>query len=297
MAGGAIGRAGNAAQKAELLGAIGEGKLIAAAAFAEPGAGYDLGSVATTARQDGGEYVISGRKAVVVHGGQADTLVVSARTSGAKDDPDGVSLFVIDRSDAGVTVRDYRTIDGLRAADVTFDKVRVPASALLGERDAALPVIEAVADAATAALCAEAIGVMETVNRQTLDYLKERKQFGQPIGTFQALQHRAVDMFIHAEQSKSIAWLAVLMAPVSGSVANDAERRRAVSAAKVHVGRSGRRIAQEAIQLHGGMGMSNELPAAHYAKRLTMIDFVLGDTAHHLARFQAATRTEHTGRD
>ena len=241
--------------------------------------------------------MLTGQKAVVVHGGQADVLVVSARTSGAKDDPDGVSLFVVDRATRGVTVRDYRTIDGLRAADVTLDKVRVPAAALLGERDEALPVIEAVADAATAALCAEAVGVMETVNRQTLDYLKERKQFGQPIGTFQALQHRAVDMFIHAEQSKSIAWLAVLKAPVSGSVASDAERRRAVSAAKVHIGRSGRRIAQEAIQLHGGMGMSNELPAAHYAKRLTMIDFILGDAAHHLARFQAASRVEHEGAD
>jgi alkylation response protein AidB-like acyl-CoA dehydrogenase len=286
MAGGAIGRAGNAAQKAELLGAIGEGKLIAATAFAEPGAGYDVGSVAATAKQAGGEYVLSGQKAVVMHGGQADKLVTSARTAGAADDPEGISLFVVDRAAPGVAVRDYRTIDGQRAADVTLDKVRVPASALLGERDAALPVIDAVTDAATAALCAEAVGVMETVNRQTLDYLKERKQFGQPIGMFQVLQHRAVNMFIHAEQSKSIAWLAALKAPVCGTVTNDAERRRAVSAAKVHIGTSGRHIAQEAIQLHGGMGMSNELPAAHYAKRLTMIDFILGDTAHHLRRFQ-----------
>ena len=288
MAGGAISRAGSDAQKSELLGAIGEGKCIAAAAFEEPGSRYDLAQVATTARKSGGEYAISGSKAVVMYGGQADRLVVSARTAGAAGDARGISLFVVERAAKGVSVRDYRTIDGLRAADISFDNVRVPATALLGDEGNAFAVIDAVADAGVAALCAEAVGVMETLNRQTLEYLKGRQQFGQPIGGFQALQHRAVDMFIHAEQSKSMAWLAVLKAPASGTAAEDKERRRAVSAAKVHIGNSGRRVAQEAIQLHGGMGMTNELAAAHYAKRLTMIDFVLGDSAHHLARFEAA---------
>jgi alkylation response protein AidB-like acyl-CoA dehydrogenase len=288
LAGGAIARAGNAAQKQELLGAIAEGRLIAAAAFEEPGARYNLAQVATTAKKDGGGYVISGSKAVVLHGGQADRLVVSARTAGAAGDAQGISLFVIDGKATGVTVRDYRTIDGLRAADITFEGVRVPASALLGAEGGAFEVIDAVGDAGAAALCAEAVGVMESLNRQTLDYMKGRQQFGQPIGAFQVLQHRAVDMFIHAEQSKSMTYLAAIKAPVVGEAASAQERRRAVSAAKVHIGNSGRVVAQEAIQLHGGMGMTNELAASHYAKRLTMIDFVLGDGAHHLARFEAA---------
>jgi len=288
LAGGTIARAGNVAQKQELLGAITEGRLIAAAAFEEPGARYNLAQVATAAKKDGGGYVISGSKAVVLHGGQADRLVVSARTAGAAGDAQGISLFVIDGKATGVTVRDYRTIDGLRAADITFDGVRVPASALLGAEGGAFEVIDAVGDAGAAALCAEAVGVMESLNRQTLEYMKGRQQFGQPIGAFQVLQHRAVDMFIHAEQSKSMAYLAAIKAPVVGEAASAQERRRAVSAAKVHIGNSGRVVAQEAIQLHGGMGMTNELAASHYAKRLTMIDFVLGDSAHHLARFEAA---------
>ena len=288
LAGGAIARTGSEAQKQELLGAIGEGKLIAAAAFEESGARYNLAQVATSAKKAGGEYVLSGSKAVVTYGAQADRLVVSARTSGAANDMHGTSLFVVDRKTSGVAVRDYRTIDGLRAADITFDAARVPVSALLGAEGSAFGVIDAVADAGVAALCAEAVGVMESLNRQTLEYLKGRQQFGQPIGAFQVLQHRAVDMFIHAEQSKSMAYLAAIKAPVIGDVAGAAERRRAVSAAKVHIGNSGRLVAQEAIQLHGGMGMTNELAAAHYAKRLTMIDFVLGDSAHHLARFEAA---------
>lgn len=286
LAGGAISRAGSAPQKQALLPAIAEGKLLAALALGEPGARYDLNHVATTARRDGAGYVLNGRKSVVLHGGQADRLVVSARTSGAVSEDRGISLFLVDRAARGVSMRDYRTIDGLRAADISFDNVAVAADALLGEPDAALPAIEAVSDAAVAALCAEAVGVMETLNRMTLEYMKNRQQFGQPIAGFQVLQHRAVDMFIHAEQSKSMAYLAMLKAWSPGVDAN--ERRKAVSAAKVHVGNSGRRVAQEAIQLHGGMGMTNDLPASHYAKRLTMIDMVLGDSAHHLARFEKA---------
>jgi alkylation response protein AidB-like acyl-CoA dehydrogenase len=286
LAGGAISRAGSAAQKEALLPAIAEGKLIAALALGEPGARYDLNHVATTAKRNGSEYTLSGRKSVVLNGAQADKLIVSARTGGANTDERGVSLFVVDRKARGVSVRDYRTIDGLRAADISFENAGVAADALLGDADAALPVIEAVADAAVAALCTEGVGVMETLNRLTLDYMKNRQQFGQPIAGFQVLQHRAVDMFIHAEQSKSMAYLAMLKSWEAGVDA--AERRKAVSAAKVHLGQSGRKVAQEAIQLHGGMGMTNELPASHYAKRLTMIDMVLGDGAHHLARFEKA---------
>ena len=292
LAGGAIARAGGSAQRAELLGGIAEGKLIAAVAFEEPGARFNLAHVATTARKVGAEYVLSGSKAVVLHGGQADRLVVSARTSGHVADEKGISLFVVDRKALGVSVRDYRTIDGLRAADITFDGVCVPAGALLGAEGTAFDTIDAVADAGVAALCAEAVGVMESLNRQTLEYIKGRQQFGVPIGSFQVLQHRAVDMFMHAEQCKSMAYLAAIKAPVVGHSVGEAasikERRRAVSAAKVHIGNSGRVVAQDAIQMHGGMGMTNELAASHYAKRLTMIDFVLGDSAHHLSRFEAA---------
>lgn len=194
-----------------------------------------------------------------------------------------MSLFVLPSKTPGVTLRDYRTIDGSRAAELTLADVRVGAEALLGEVDTALPVIEQVTDLGTAALCAEAVGVMEALHAQTLEYLKTRQQFGQPIGRFQVLQHRAVDMMIHCEQSKSIAMLAAMKA-----ASDDAhERRRAVSAAKVHIGRSGRAVAQAAVQLHGGMGLSIELAAAHYAKRLTMIDFWLGDADTHLDRFIA----------
>ena len=292
LAGAAVSRAGNAAQKSEFIGAVAEGKCVASIAFQEPGARFDLAQVSTTAKKWGNEYVISGAKAVVINGAQADRLVVSARTSGGANDTvnatEGLSLFLIDAKAKGVIARDYRTIDGLRAADITFDNVKVPAAALLGAEGAAWEVMDAVADAGAAALCAEGVGVMESLNRQTLAYLKERKQFGVAIGSFQALQHRAVDMFMHAEQSKSMAYLAAIKAPVIGEAASAAERRRSVSAAKVYIGNAGRVVAQEAIQLHGGMGMTNELAAAHYAKRLTMIDFVLGDSAHHLARFESA---------
>jgi alkylation response protein AidB-like acyl-CoA dehydrogenase len=292
LAGAAVSRAGNAAQKSEFIGAVAEGKCVASIAWQEPGARFDLAQVSTTAKKSGNEYVISGAKAVVINGAQAHKLVVSARTSGSGTSSAGISLFIVDAKSSGITARDYRTIDGLRAADITLANVKVPASALLGAEGAAWEVMDAVADAGAAALCAEGVGVMESLNRQTLAYLKERKQFGVAIGSFQALQHRAVDMFMHAEQSKSMAYLAAIKAPLVenavGDTASAAERRRSVSAAKVYIGNSGRVVAQEAIQLHGGMGMTNELAAAHYAKRLTMIDFVLGDSAHHLARFESA---------
>jgi len=186
----------------------------------------------------------------------------------------------------GISARDYRTIDGQRAAEVKLDNVAVGADAALGPIDGALPLLEAITDIGAAALCAEGVGVMETLNAQTLEYIKTRQQFGQPIGRFQVLQHRAVDMFIHLEQSKSIA----LLAAVRAEATDVAERRRAVSAAKAHIGRSGRTVTQMAIQLHGGMGVTDELPASHYAKRLTMIDFHLGDADFHVERLVADAR-------
>jgi alkylation response protein AidB-like acyl-CoA dehydrogenase len=187
----------------------------------------------------------------------------------------------VERGATGLKATDYRTGDGQRAADLALKDVRVAADALIGPEGGALPLIEAAIDRGAAALAAEAVGVMQKLNALTLEYIKNRQQFGQPIGRFQVLQHRAADMFIHAEQCKSMAYLAAMKC----ESADAAERVRSVSAAKVYVGRSGRVVAQWAIQMHGGMGVTNELPAAHYAKRLTLIDFNLGDADHHLQRF------------
>jgi alkylation response protein AidB-like acyl-CoA dehydrogenase len=282
---GIVARAGTAAQKEDLLPAAAQGELLLTLAHAEPGSRYEPAAVATGARRQGSGFVLSGRKTVVPWGAQADKLVVSARTAGGPRDPQGISLFVLDRGMKGVSARDYRTIDGHRAAEVRLDNVAIGEDAVLGVIDGALPLLESIMDVGAAALCAEGVGAMETLNAQTLDYIKTRQQFGQPIGRFQVLQHRAVDMFIHLEQSKSIA----LLAAVQGDSADAAERRRAVSAAKAHIGRSGRAVSQIAIQLHGGMGVTDELPASHYAKRLTMIDFHLGDADFHLERV-AGTR-------
>ena len=283
LGGGLVQALGDPVQK-RMLSRVAEGKLLLAFAHGEPRARYALAQVETRAARDGKGWKLSGRKAVVLHGAQADRLIVSARTGGAANDETGISLFIVDRGAAGMSVRDCRTIDGLRAAEVVLNDVRVSAQALLGAEGGAFPAIDRVSDSGAAALCAEAVGVMETLNAQTLEYLKTRQQFGQPIGRFQVLQHRAVDMFIHCEQSRSIALLAAMK-----SASSDAgERRRAVSAAKALIGRSGRFIGQAAIQLHGGMGVTDEVAASHYAKRLTMIDFWLGDTEHHLARFARA---------
>ena len=287
LGGGLVQALGERPQK-QMLAEVAEGKLLLAFAHGEPRSRYSLSQVETRAQKvgkaDGAGWTISGRKAVVLNGAQADRLIVSARSGGAAADESGISLFIVERGAAGLAVRDTRTIDGLRAAEIELKDVRVGADALLGAEGGAFAAIEQASDAGAAALCGEAVGVMEALSAQTLDYLKTRQQFGQPIGRFQVLQHRAADMFIHCELSKSMALLAAMKA----GEADARERRRAVSAAKAHIGRSGRFVSQAAIQMHGGMGVTEELPASHYAKRLTMIDFWLGDTAHHLERFGAA---------
>ena len=280
LGGGLVQQLGDEAQKA-MLSAVGEGKVLLALAHEEPGSRWSLADVQASAVRVGGRWQLTGRKSVVLNGAQADRLLVSARTSGKPGDEEGISVFVVDKGTAGLLVRDYRTIDGLRAADVRLDQVELGPEALLGGEGAAHAALDQVMDMGAAALCAEAVGAMESLVAQTVDYVKQRQQFGQPIGRFQVMQHKGADMFIHAELSKSIAYLAAMRVH-SGDAA---ERRRAVSAAKVHIGRSGRFIAETSIQMHGGMGMSNELAASHYAKRLVMIDFWLGDSEHHLDRF------------
>ena len=250
-------------------------------AHAERQSRYNLADVATTARRDGAVYVLDGVKTVVLHGDSADRLIVSARLGGGRTDREAIALFAVDAQAPGVTRRAYRTQDGLRAADVMLSGVRVAAHDLIGEPGSALPLIERVADFAIAALAAEAVGAMSAALDMTVEHLKLRNQFGGPIGRFQALQHRAAEMLIALEQARSMAMFAALMV----NDPDTARRRKALSAVKVQIGNSGRFIGQQAIQLHGGMGVTHEYAVGHYFKRLTMIESQFGDTAFHLARF------------
>jgi len=284
LGGGLVALAGSAAQRQAILPALAAGKLLVAFAHGERQSRYTLSDVETAAKKEGGGFVLNGRKGVVLHGDSADRLVVSARSAGASRERKGIGLFLVDAKAKGVSRRGYPTVDGLRGAEVVLDGVRVGADALLGTPEDAYPVIERVVDRAIAALAAEAVGIMETLNATTLDYLKTRKQFGVPIGSFQALQHRMADMVVEFEQARSMATLAAL----SADLVDARERRRVISAAKVQIGKSGRFVGQQAIQLHGGIGMTDEYSASHYFKRLTMIDQSFGDSDHHLDRFAEA---------
>ena len=277
-----IARGGTTAQKEQILPAVIEGKLRMAFAQTESGARYDLAHVAVTAKKLDGGYVIDGEKRVVIHGPCADKLVVSARSAGGGTDRGGISLFLVDAKAPGIAMRAYRTFDELRAADLMFDNVRVNADSMIGPAGQGLTLIEEVTDYATALLCAEAVGAIKYANEATLEYLKTRKQFGVPIGAFQALQHRMVDMVISCEQAESMASLACVSVD---SAPTPAERKRVVSAAKIKIADACRHVSQEAIQLHGGMGMSDELKISHTFRRLTTIAQQFGDAEHHLERF------------
>jgi pimeloyl-CoA dehydrogenase small subunit len=280
-----VARAGTPAQQARLLPALVQGKHTMAFAHTEPGARYDLRQVGLTARRSGAGWTLDGDKRMVLHGGSADTLVVSARTAGGDTDAAGITLFLVPRTAAGVSVKEARTIDNLRTADVHFADVPVDADAALGLEGAGHAVIEEVVDYATALLCAEAVGAIRYANDATLDYLKTRRQFGVPIGSFQALQHRMVEMMISYEQARSMSYLAC----VKVDTADVAERRRVVSAAKIKIADACRHVSQEAVQLHGGMGMTEELKISHTFRRLTMLAQTFGDAEHHLERFAATS--------
>jgi alkylation response protein AidB-like acyl-CoA dehydrogenase len=261
-------------EDASMLERAAQGEIKLAVAFHEPHARYDLFEVATTATAQGEQQTLSGTKSVVLHGAQADYWIVPARSN------EEIALFVVARDAAGVRVTDYRTIDGQRAATLEFDGT--PARRLGGSQSGAAA-LEHIADYGVLLLCAEAIGALDALNAATVDYTKSRQQFGQPIARFQALQHRMVEMLIHAEQARSVTYLAAMR--YSSEEAD--ERRRAVSAAKVRVGQAARFVGQQAVQLHGGMGVTNEVAAAHLFKRLAIIETTLGDVDHHLARFAA----------
>ena len=275
-------RDGTAAQKEKILPAVVAGNLTLAFAQTEADARYDLAHVATRAARCAGGYALEGEKRVILHGEHADLLLVSARTDGSVGDDDGVSLFLVDRKAPGIVIQGYRTLDGMRAADVVLNGVRVGDDALVGGAGKAVPLIEIVVDFATALICAEAVGAIRYANDATLEYLKTRHQFGVPIGSFQALQHRMVDLFIEYEQVQSMASLACASVDTETDAA---ARKRVVSAAKVRVADACRRVSQESVQLHGGMGMTDELKVSHTFRRLTMIAQQFGDAEHHLERF------------
>ncbi len=267
---------------AELIGQIIAGQTIFAFAHAEPQGRYNLADLSTEARKDGVGWILNGHKAVVIGAPWASHLIVTARTGGAQRESAGVSVFLVEATAKGIVTRDYPTVDGARASEVFFENVSVPAESLIGPEGAALPLVEQVVDEAIAALCAEACGVLRKLHQGTLDYTKERKQFGAPIASFQVLQHRMVDMFIQLEQAISMTYMAHIKLGESAD-----ERAKGVSAAKVQIGRACRFVGQNAIQLHGGMGMTEEMAIGQYFKRATMIENQFGSVDHHLARYEA----------
>ncbi len=278
-----VARGGTEAQKQRILPAVAEGKAKLAMAQTERAGRYDLSYVAAHARRAGEDWILDGEKSAVLHGGCADLLVVSARTAGSDTDPQGISLFLVRQGTPGVALQEYRTIDNLRAVDLHLSHAVVPGEALIGSAGEGLSLLEEVADYGTALICAEAVGAIRYANEATLAYLKSRRQFGVPIGRFQALQHRMVDMLISYEQARSMACLAC----VKVDTADAAERRRVVSAAKIKIADACRHVSQESVQLHGGMGMTEDLKISHTFRRLTMIAQTFGDSDHHLGRFAA----------
>jgi pimeloyl-CoA dehydrogenase small subunit len=284
ISGGLLRLGGSETLRRELIPQIAAGDLSLAFAHSERQARYDLADVAATARRDGSGYVVDGAKSLVLHGDSAKSFIVSARVGGGQREQNGIALFLVDAVASGVATRGYDTVDGQRAAEVTLSGVKIGADAAIGEPGAAFPLIERIADAAMAALAAEAVGAMAAMHETTVDYLKTRKQFGVTIGSFQALQHRAADMLVALEQARSMALLATMMVDEQ----NVRERRAAISAAKVQIGRSGRLVGQQAIQLHGGIGMTMEAKVGHYFKRLTTIDTMFGDADYHLGLLAAS---------
>jgi pimeloyl-CoA dehydrogenase small subunit len=286
LAGTALRLAANAAQQSALLPQIAEGKLSLAFAHGERQARYDLSDVLTTAKPKGSGWIIDGAKSVITHGDSADKLIVSARTRGQRNDPNGIGLFVVDADANGVARRAYRMRDGMGAAEIALSGVEVGSDAVLGEIGKAFPVIERVVEAGIAATAAEAVGAMETMQAMTLEYLKTRQQFGRPIGDNQALQHRATEMFVALEQGRSLAMLAAMMVDEP----DPAERARNIAMVKAGVGQAARFVSQNAVQLHGGIGMTEEYAVGHYFRRCMVIEHSFGDTAHHLSRLADQVR-------
>jgi pimeloyl-CoA dehydrogenase small subunit len=276
LGGGFIQAAGTDEQKNEMLPAIAEGKLLLAFAYTERQSRYDLFDVKTTARKDGNGWVLDGAKAVVWHGDSADKIIVTARVSGNQRDKDGIGLFIVDGKAAGVKRTAITLSDSHRGADIVLKGVK--AEGVIGEPGRGYPIIERVIDRAIAATISESVGAMDELLATTSEYLKTREQFGRPLASFQALQHRAVDMLMNVEQSRSMSILATAMSDQS----DNSERRKSISGAKVHVAKASRYVGEQAIQLHGGIAMTMEYKAGHYFRRLLAIQSQFGDLDHHM---------------
>jgi pimeloyl-CoA dehydrogenase small subunit len=283
LAGTALTVAGTANQKSTLLPAIAEGSLKMAFAHSERQARYDLTDVVTTAKRQGSGWLLDGSKTIVSHGEAADKIIVSARTSGDRYDPNGITLFVVDAGAAGVAKRGYLSRDDTRAADIALSDVAVSAADVLGEVGQGLPILQRVIEAGIAATAGETVGAMEAMNEMTLDYSKTRVQFGQPIGSYQVVQHRLADMFMAQEQGRSMAMLATMSIDNPDEVA----RSRDIALAKVGIGQAGRYVAQSAVQMHGGIGMTEEYAVGHYFRRCMVIERLFGDPAYYLAKLAA----------
>ena len=279
--GSALNEAGSEDQKTAYIPEIIDGSKLWALAFAEPQGRFNLADLTTTATANGGTYLLSGHKSVVINGPNANFFILSARSSGAQRDETGVSLFIVPSDAKGLSRRDYPTVDGQRASELILDNVELGESNRLGDEGQGLNILQQAIDFATLAIGSEAVGCMEVLYKDTVEYCKNREQFGQPIGKFQVLQHRMVDMFMEHEQAKSL----MFMAAMRWDEGYGAQAQKAVSAFKVQVGKSGKFVGQSAVQLHGGMGMTDELNIGHYFKRLTIIDTMFGNVDHHLKRF------------
>ena len=286
LGGTAMRLAGGEEQKASMVPQIAEGELILAFAHGERQSRYDLTDVLTTAKPKGSGWVLDGAKSVVLHGDSAQRLILSARNSGERDDPDGITLFLVNAASNGVARRAYPMRDGTRAAEISLSGVEVGEQDVLGEVGAGFPVIERVVEAGIAATAAEAVGAMETMQAMTLEYLKTRQQFGRPIGQNQVLQHRATEMLMELERGRSMAMLAAMMVDEP----DPAERAHNIAMAKVGVGQASKFVSQNAIQLHGGIGMTEEYAVGHYFRRCMVIEHTFGDTAHHLSRLAEQVR-------
>lgn len=285
LAGGAIKRAGACDQRREMLSGIMDGSLQTALAFAEPQGRFEIADIMTSAVKDGDRYVLDGRKAFVLNGGSAELIIVPARTSGAQTDRDGITLFAVPSGSDGLTIKRYKTVDAQAGAELTLSGVTLPAAAIVGEIGMGYEALRGAVDEATLAVCAEAVGIMRTMHDKTVEYAKNRIQFGVPIGTFQALQHRMVETLMLCEQSRSLLlWTVMLCAEGAADAA------KATSALKYQIGTAGRQVAQEAVQIHGGMGVTWELDIAHYFKRHAAIETLFGNADYHLDRYVAGSR-------
>ncbi len=280
LAGGVLRRVGSAKQKIQWLSGIIEGRIQAALAFAEPQARFEISDVATKADANGDGFILNGQKNLVLNGYNADLLIIPARTGGAQSDENGITLFAVAADSSGIDRKDYATVDAHHAADISLKNVHVDSESILGEIGQGYAILQAVIDEATLAICAEAVGILRTMHDKTVEYAKNRIQFGVPIGTFQALQHRMVDMLMACEQTHSLLlWATMLNAD------SDPDAAKAISALKYQIGTAGRTVAQEAVQIHGGMGVTWELDISHYFKRFTAIELLFGNADFHLNRY------------